>query len=436
MRISVLGIGYVGVVSAACLAAEGHFVSAVDIASQKIEALNNGRSPITEVGLDDLIRAGVQSGRLSATVDLEKVVQSADVSIICVGTPSLADGSLNLNDVVRVCQSLGQALQRQSTFHLIVLRSTVLPGSTREVVIPILERASGKSAGKDFGVAFYPEFMREGSAIADYKQPGIVVFGTEDDRSEMLLRHLAKPIVEGITVTNYESAEAIKYACNAWHATKITFANEIGNFCKCFDIDSHQVMDVLTMDTRLNISPAYLRPGFAYGGSCLPKDLRALQHVARSKGLSLPLLEALPLSNAAQIRRAFDIIQSVGNRRVGLLGLSFKSGTDDLRESPAVELARLLHQAGYDLEIFDPNVRLSSLTGSNLSYIQSRLPHLDQWLTSDFSRVVSFGETLVAATRDLDLSSLSSLRADQVLIDLVRLDSSICRAERYYGLCW
>lgn len=339
MRISVLGIGYVGTVSAACLASDGHVVTAVDINPAKVNALNDGRAPISESQLERLIQANVAAHRLTATTDIEKATALAELSLICVGTPSMADGALDLNDVVRVCEALGRGLQHQDCFHTVVLRSTVLPGSTAEVVIPILERVSRKRAGSDFGVAYYPEFMREGSAIADYRAPGMIVFGVEEDRSEIILRSLVEPLPKDIYVTNYAVAEAIKFASNAWHATKITFANEIGNFCNAVGTDSHRVMEILCADRRLNISPAYLRPGFAYGGSCLPKDIRALQHRARSKGLILPMVGALAVSNSAQIRRAFAMVQATGHRSVGLLGLSFKGGTDDLRESPAVELA-------------------------------------------------------------------------------------------------
>jgi GDP-mannose 6-dehydrogenase len=434
MRIAVLGIGYVGVVSAACLASDGHVVTAVDINPAKVDAVNEGRAPISENGLDALVRANFSAGRLNATTDIERAVGLAELSLICVGTPSMADGALDLTDVVRVCEGLGRVLRQQDCFHTVVLRSTVLPGSTAEVVIPVLERVSHKRAGQDFAVAFYPEFMREGSAITDYREPAAIVFGVEDDRSEITLRKLVEPLRGKIYVTNYAVAEAIKYASNAWHATKITFANEIGNFCSAVGADSYRVMEILCADHRLNISPAYLRPGFAYGGSCLPKDLRALQHRAQAHGLTLPMIASLAVSNSAQIRRAFEIVKTIGYRRVGLLGLSFKGGTDDLRESPAVQLAELLYQDGFELQIFEPNLDLATLTGSNLSYIQARLPHLDDCLTDDLAQTVTFGKTLVVATYDFCTRDLPALAQDQIMVDLVGRRATIPVGAEYQTL--
>ncbi|HZT87469.1 MAG TPA: UDP-glucose/GDP-mannose dehydrogenase family protein [Stellaceae bacterium] len=437
MKISVLGIGYVGTVSAACLAAQGHTVVAVDNNERKVAALNAGRSPIVEPGLPDLIRDGVAAGRLRATSDLAAAVAESQLSIVCVGTPSLPTGNLDLSDVVRVCESLARAIRDKDDPHYVVIRSTVLPGSTRDVIIPTLERFSGKKAADGFGVAFYPEFMRESSAVADYRRPGTIVFGVEDDATEMHLRELIEGIEGELFITDYGTAEAIKYANNAWHATKIVFANEIGNFCKSQDIDGRKVMQIMCADRRLNISPAYLRPGFAYGGSCLPKDLRALRYRAKSCDLALPLMEALPASNARQIARAVAMVEAAGHRRVGLVGLSFKGGTDDLRESPTVELVETLHGKGYELRIFDHNVTVARLIGSNLRFVEAHLPRLEQWLTTDLSELAAFAETLVVVNGDLGGATLPRLRDGQVLIDLIGLeDAKRPSGGIYQGLCW
>jgi GDP-mannose 6-dehydrogenase len=426
MRISVFGIGYVGAVSSACLAAEGHVVTAVDIAMSKVKALNDGRAPIVEAGLDRLVATTVEEHRLSATTDVAAAVAETDVSVICVGTPSTSNGNLDLSHVVRVCEEIGQALRAKWDHHTVIVRSTLLPGSMRRVVIPVLERNAGKRAGQGFGVAFYPEFLREGSAIRDYHEAATVVLGVEDDESEKVLRSLVERSARGaIVVADYGTAEAVKYASNAWHAAKIVFANEIGRFCNANDIDSQRVMEILCADKRLNVSPAYLRPGFAYGGSCLPKDLRALLYQAKQKDVSLPMLESLPMSNDLQIRRVFNMVQELGRRRIGLIGLSFKNGTDDMRESPAVELAELLFGKGYRLRIFDHNVSLSKLMGSNLSFIQARIPHLAELLTTDLSSVFSNGDTIIVATSEFGGSPLPRLREDQVLIDLVRLNDKL-----------
>jgi GDP-mannose 6-dehydrogenase len=436
MRISVFGIGYVGAVSAACLAADGHDVVAVDTNAHKVKMLNDGVAPIVEAGLAELVRDGVRSSRLRATTDVHDAVGGSDASLVCVGTPSRANGDLDLGQVSRVCESIGGALARKNAFHAVILRSTMLPGSMRGLVQPALEKGSSKQAERDFGLAIFPEFLREGSAIRDYREAGTVILGVSDAKTESMLREINKGVPGQIHVTDLETAEAVKYANNAWHAAKIVFANEMGAFCKAHGIDSHKVMEVVCADRRLNISTAYLRPGFAYGGSCLPKDLRAVGYRARQRDLSLPMLNALSDSNEALIESIAETVMQAGNRRIGMIGLSFKGGTDDLRESPAVTLAERLFGKGYDLKIFDANVNYSKLMGSNLAFIQQHIPHLSERLTDDLAGVVAHGETLIVTHSDLGGAAMPTLRSDQTVIDLVRLPGLANAGARYIGLHW
>jgi len=438
MQVSVFGIGYVGAVSAACLARDGHELVAVDSSRSKVDTINAGESPIVEKGLSALIRQAVQAGRLRATTDAAAAVAETSLSLVCVGTPSLPNGNLDLSQIRRVCEEIGHAISRKRDFHTVVIRSTMLPGSMSGEVVPILEATSGRKLGEGLGIAIYPEFLREGSAIRDYDEARTVVLGADDERSLAPLRDLIGKAAERAVILNTVTAEMVKYTNNAWHATKITFANEIGAVCKQLGIDSHLVMATLCADTRLNISPAYLRPGFAFGGSCLPKDLRALMYKARSLDLQCPMLGSLLPSNEEHVRRAFDMVQAVGNRRVGLIGLAFKNGTDDLRESPAVELAERLFGKGYDIRIFDRNVSYARLTGSNLAFIQTRIPHLACLLRDDLEDVVTHGDTLVLAHADLgEGRGLPALRTEQRLIDLVRMPGTQQTGHgQYNGLCW
>ena len=438
MRVSVFGIGYVGAVSAACLARDGHDLVAVDNSQAKVDIINAGESPVVEKGLAALVRQAVRAERLRATTDAAAAVAETSLSLVCVGTPSLPNGSLDLSQIRRVCGEIGRAIARKPGFHTVVIRSTMLPGSMSGVVVPTLEASSGRKLGKDIGIAIYPEFLREGSAIRDYDEAKTVVIGADDERSLAPLRNLIGKAAERAIALNTATAEMVKYTNNAWHATKITFANEIGAICKQLGIDSHQVMAALCADTRLNISSAYLRPGFAFGGSCLPKDLRALMYKAKNLDLQCPMLGSLLPSNEEQVRRAFDMVQAAGNRGVGLIGLAFKNGTDDLRESPAVELAERLFGKGYDIRIFDRNVSYARLMGANLAFIQSRIPHLACLLRDELQDVVEHGETLVLAHSDLGEGySLPALSAGRRVIDLVRMPGTqdVSRAH-YDGLCW
>lgn len=437
MHVSVFGIGYVGAVTAGCLTAQGHHVVAVDMNPSKVEMINRGLAPIVEPGLDQLIKDGVEARRLQATTDARMAIANSVLSIICVGTPSLPNGNLDLSHVAAVCEEIGRALKEKDKFHSIVLRSTMLPGSMRETVIPVLERVSGKRAGKDFGIAIYPEFLRESTAIKDYLNPAAIIIGVMDDETLARLREMNIALQAPELVVDLSAAEAIKYANNCWHAVKITFANEIGNICRQLGIDGHQVMNALCADTRLNISPAYLKPGMAFGGSCLPKDLRALRYRAKSVDVKTPLLDATSDSNALQIDRAFQMIAAGGKKRVGMLGLSFKSGTDDLRESPLVEVAERLYGKGYDLRIYDRNVRYAALTGSNLHYVRSHLPHLSALIVDDIGKVWDHAEIIVVGNADPEFKDAANrAKPEQQVVDFVRIEPTLRSAQNYQGLCW
>ncbi|MBB4039003.1 GDP-mannose 6-dehydrogenase [Microvirga flocculans] len=436
MQISVFGIGYVGAVSAACLANDGHNVIAVDTNLQKVGSLNEGISPIVEPGLDELIKSGIRHKRLVATSDVREAIHGTDLSFVCVGTPSRANGSLDTSYVSAAIEQIGAAIREKNAFHSVVMRSTILPGTMESIVLPALERVSGRQAGVGFGVAYYPEFLRESTAIADYYDPGAIIFGRHDQATIDSLLDLHKIFKAEPRIVSIRTAEAVKYTNNAWHALKISFANEIGNICKDAGIDGHAVMDVLCADTRLNISKAYLKPGFAFGGSCLPKDLRALRFAARKLDVPTPLLDATMLANEEQLRRAYAMVAATGKRRIGIVGLSFKPGTDDLRESPLVELAERLYGRGYDIRIYDPNIQVSKLTGANLQFVRAHLPHLASLLTDDINDVVDHAEALVLGNRDEAGRIVDIVDDERPLIDLVRIDQTRCSGDFYQGICW
>jgi GDP-mannose 6-dehydrogenase len=438
MRVSIFGIGYVGAVSAACLAKDGNQVIAVDPNEGKVAALNAGQSPIVEPGLDEIIQEQVANGRLRAVADPRLAILETDLTFVCVGTPSRFNGSLDTGYVLRAAEEIGHALREKDDFHTIFVRSTILPGTTEEIVIPALERTSGKTAGRDFAVCYYPEFLRESTAIKDLYDPGVMVFGIMpgDERSVRMLEELTLPVVAEPTVVAIREAEAIKYANNSWHALKISFSNEIGNICSALQIDSHVVMRILCADKRLNISPAYMKPGYAFGGSCLPKDLRALRSRARELDVPTPVLDATMAANENQIRRAYDMVANLGVKRVGLVGLSFKSDTDDLRESPLVELAERLHGKGYDLRIYDSNVRYSALTGANLHYVRSHIPHLSALLQETIEDVVDHAEMLVIGSGDAAAKQAMALARGKPVVDLVRLPRETEDSGLYHGICW
>jgi GDP-mannose 6-dehydrogenase len=422
MRVSIFGLGYVGCVSAACLAADGHDVLGVDINEGKVALLNDGHSPIVEPGLQTLIAEQHKLGRLRATAQSDNAVMATDLSFVCIQTPSAANGSLDLRFVLRVSEEIGAALRRKATPHVVVFRSTMLPGTMEELVLPVLAKASGKQPGVDFGVAYHPEFLREGSAIADYRKPARTVVGATDARSSEMVAMLYQGIDAPVVHCGLRMAELVKYGDNAFHALKVAFANEMGAICKSAQVDSHELMKIFCQDTKLNLSPVYLKPGYAFGGSCLPKDLRALTYLARSHDLQVPVLEGILTSNAAHKQRALNMVTALGKKRVGVLGLSFKDGTDDLRESPTVELVEQLIGKGYSVCIFDPHVAVTRLTGANKAYIDRELPHIASLLVEDSATLVERSEVIVATKAAPHYAqALSLVRSDQHIVDLVRL---------------
>jgi GDP-mannose 6-dehydrogenase len=437
VKISVLGLGYVGTVVAGCLARAGHEVIGIDTEPRKVELVNAGKSPIIETEIDQVIAPQVEAGRLSASTEVTVAVQQSDLILVCVGTPSRSNGDIELRHVRGVCEQIGAALRAHPGAPVVAVRSTLLPGTMRELVIPTLEASSGRQAGTDFGVCVNPEFLREGTAVHDYLNPPKTVIGELTRASGNLLASLYAGIPGPLIRTDIETAEMVKYADNAWHALKVGFANEIGNLCKALQVDSHRVMEIFCQDTKLNLSSYYLRPGFAFGGACLPKDLRALLHKAKSLDVSLPILGAVLPSNELQIERAVQTVINHGNRKVGILGFSFKAGSDDLRNSPVVELTERLLGKGFELRIYDSNVRLASIHGANRDYILHRIPHISGLMVSSIDEVLEHADTIVignAAPEFCDIPRRLGLR--QTLIDLVRISESRSAAGVYEGICW
>lgn len=441
MRVSVLGLGYVGCVSAACLASLGHEVVGVDVNPVKVDLVNDGKAPVVEERIGEMIAEVVASGALRATVDVREAVLGSEVSLVCVGTPSEANGSLCTTYLERVAEQIGAAAAEKAERgerHTVVFRSTMLPGTCLDLLVPILEKHLGGTAGVDIGVAVNPEFLREGTSVRDFFDPPKTVIGELDAASGDVVASLYEGLPGEVFRVPVPVAEAIKYADNAFHGLKIGFANELGAVCRALGVDSHQVIDVFLADRKLNISPAYLRPGFAFGGSCLPKDLRSLVHAARRADVSVPILSHVLASNADHLQRAVELIERTGKRRVGLFGLSFKPGTDDLRESPLVELAERLFGKGYELRIYDPNVSLSRLLGANREYIETRLPHLAQLLAESVEEVLDHAEVCVVGTREPAVLSALPHGDSPLIVDLVRLpDADTRRTEPgYTGLAW
>lgn len=437
-RISVFGLGYVGVVLAACLADNGHDVVGLDVNPLKVKIVNEGRSPILEEGINELVNKVVGSGRLRAGCDLGEAVQTTDLSFICVGTPSNQNGSINLSYIRRVCEEIGAALKTKQAYHVIVTRSTMLPGSTEELVIPTLEKASGKKAGLDFGVCFNPEFLREGSSIRDFYHPPFTIIGGTDDRAVRAASDLYAMLDAPRFEVPIKVAEMTKYANNTFHALKVTFANEIGNICKAQGIDSQKVMEIFCQDKKLNLSPYYLKPGFAFGGSCLPKDVRALLYHARRMDLEVPVLEAILPSNDRQIEIAYQMIERTGCRHIGVLGFSFKAGTDDLRESPVVELIEHLIGRGYFVAVYDRYVSLSNLHGANRAYIEAEIPHIANLMTDSLDEVIGRSDIIVLGNKSDEFrDALKKLGKGQRVIDLVRISDDLVSADpQYEGICW
>jgi GDP-mannose 6-dehydrogenase len=421
MKISVFGLGYVGTVCAGCLAADGHTVIGVDVNPGKVDAFNAGVAPVVEPEVGKLIDEGRRAERLSATTDPAQAVLASEMSLVCVGTPSRANGSLDLSYLTKVCEEIGTALRRKTAHHLVVLRSTMLPGTSEDLLVPILEKHSGKTVGRDFSVCYNPEFLREGSSVEDFYHPPKIVVGERDAASGGPLVALYEGIQAPLIRTSIRTAEMLKYADNAFHALKVTFANEIGNLCQRLGVDSHEVMSIFCRDTKLNLSPAYLKPGFAFGGSCLPKDLRALAYQAKSMDLEIPLLNAILHSNAAQVKLGVQTILALGKRRIGFLGMAFKPNTDDLRESPLVEVIESLLGKGCAIRIYDRHVSLSRLVGANKRFIDEHIPHLSALLVPNVADVLEECDVVVVGYGSPEFTTaLQHVRPDQIVVDLAR----------------
>lgn len=433
MKISVFGLGYVGSVTAACLADIGHDVIGVDVNELKVASINDGHGPIIEEQINGIIGSVVKLGRLRATTSTQPAIADSDVSLICVGTPSNGNGSLNLRYIEACCEQIGDGLRHKSEFHTIAIRSTVLPGSTRNLVVPILERTSQKKAGVAFGICSNPEFLREATAVKDFMNPPFTLVGSADERAATMVGEIYRKLNAPLIQTSLEVAEIVKYASNAFHAVKVCFANEIGGICKALGIDSHEAMDVFLHDLNLNLSSKYLKPGFAFGGSCLPKDVRAITYLAKSKDVATPLLNAILPSNEQQLKTAMDVVTSLGKRRVGVYGLAFKSGTDDLRESPMVRLVEYLLGKGYELRIFDRNVSLSNIFGANREFIEREIPHIERLMTTSLEELVGFSDVIVVGHRPVEEELLKF--QGKAVVDFVHI-SPQPRCESYFGLSW
>jgi GDP-mannose 6-dehydrogenase len=440
MRVSIFGLGYVGTVCAACLARFGHEVLGVDVNADKNAQIAAGRSPIVEPGVEELIRDAVEAGRLSATSDVEQAISWAELSLVCVGTPSRPNGSLDTSHVEDVARSIGKALGEREGRHTVVVRSTLLPGTTLGPVRSALEEESGKRCGEEIGLAYNPEFLREGSAVADFADPPYTLVGGIDERSAQDAAGLYATVDAPLHLISIPEAEMAKYAANAFHAAKIVFANEIANFSHAAGVDGRRVMDLLVQDSRLNISPAYLRPGFAFGGSCLPKDVRALLHSAKQRDVDLPLLESVHESNDLQLRRGIELVLGRPGRSVGVLGLSFKAGTDDLRESPVVRLVEALIGKGYRVAIYDGNVNLARVLGANREYIEAVVPHLADLMVDDANELLEQAETIVVGNAAPEFVELVAGTTAASVVDLVGLSLTDAQrealGERYLGIAW
>jgi len=437
MKLSIFGLGYVGCVSAACFADRGHEVTGVDVNPLKVQIINDGKSPIVEPGIAELIARAVEKKTLRATTDASEAVAATDVSLVCIGTPGNHNGSLDLSYIKRACQQIGEALAQKTRYHIVAMRSTMLPGTIEQTVIPTLEIFSGKLAGRDFGVAVNPEFLREGSSIYDFTHPPFTLIGADDEETSLPLQRLYAGTEAAMITVGVKEAEMVKYACNSFHALKVAFANEIGNVSKALGVDSHVVMDVFCKDTKLNLSPYYLKPGFAFGGSCLPKDIRAITYKAKELDVDVPLLNSILLSNRQQIERAIDTVLRTGYKNVGVLGLSFKPGTDDLRESPMVTLIETLIGKGLKLTIYDRDVELARLFGANKQYIEREIPHISSLMNADLNSVIEGSEVVIIGKKEDEFRVLADkLNNGRVIVDLVRLFEVADARKQYKGICW
>lgn len=447
MNISIFGLGYVGCVGAACLAKLGHSVIGVDVNENKVRLINEGKPTIIEEGIAELCAEAHKKGLMRATTDVKEAVHNTDVSFIVVGTPSSKEGHLNLNYIYAVAKQIGDALVHKSPItngksqiggalrHIVAIRSTVLPG-TNEKVGKMIEEASGLVRGKDFTVVSNPEFLREGTSVEDYFNPPLTLVGTDMPEAEAVFREIYKGIDAEFIATDIRVAEMMKYVNNTYHALKIVFGNEVGNICKELNIDSHKVMEIFCKDKQLNISPYYFKPGFAYGGSCLPKDMKALKTLAHDHYVEVPVIESIGESNELQKRRAVQLIMTQGKRKVGILGLSFKAGTDDLRCSPIVDVVESLLGKGFEIRIYDKNVKVSELTGTNKDFIMAKIPHLQHFVSDDLARVCEESDVLVVTNKEREFAELLGRYPGKIVVDLVRQWKDVDYAGRYEGLSW
>ena len=433
MIISIFGLGYVGCVGMGCMAQSGHTVIGVDVAPEKVERINSGKATIVEKDIDELIANAHVLKLIRATHDYKEAVLHSDISFLCVGTPSTDKGHLNLDYIYQTAKEIGEALEAKSTFHVVVIRSTVLPG-TNDKLSAIIEQFSGKVRDIDFAVVSNPEFLREGTAVADYMNPPLTVLGSSCSKAIHIMQELYKNTNSPIEVVAVEVAELIKYVNNSYHALKVVFANEVGSVCKQLGVDSHEVMRIFCMDKQLNISPYYFKPGFAYGGSCLPKDLKALNTLAHDLYMETPVLNAIDDSNVKHLNRVIQMIEHTQKRKIGVLGLSFKAGTDDMRNSPIVSIIENLSGKGCEVKIYDKNVALSRLIGKNKSVITEKLPHLNSMLQDSLQSVLAWAEVLVVANKEEEFKTLV-LNDNQIVIDLVRIPE-LEKQKNYKGLCW
>lgn len=435
MKISIFGMGYVGCVGAACCAKLGHHVTGVDISPHKVELINQGRPTIIEKDIEELVKCAQASGRLEATCDASYAVENSEISFIAVGTPSSKEGHLNLTYIYKVAQQIGKALKNKNGFHIVAIRSTVLPG-TNEKIGRMIEEASGKKRNRDFAVVSNPEFLREGTAVRDYLNPPLTLVGADNETAVEKMRALYQDIPGEFIATDIRVAEMMKYINNTYHALKIVFGNEVGNICKALDVDSHKVMEIFCKDRQLNISPYYFKPGFAYGGSCLPKDSRALRTLARDYYVDVPVINAIEESNEIQKKNAVNIIMEKGRRKIGILGLSFKAGTDDLRCSPIVDVVEVLLGKGFELRIYDKNVKLSEITGTNKDFIMAKIPHLQHFVYDDLDKVVTESDVLVVTNREAEFAGLLEKYPGKIIVDLVRAWEKVDYAGNYEGISW
>jgi GDP-mannose 6-dehydrogenase len=438
LNIAIFGMGYVGCVSGACFAALGHSVIGVEPNSTKVDMINSGQSPIVETDLPELIREAVTHGKYRATSDWHAAIASSDLAMVCVGTPSRRNGSIDTGYVRRVCEQIGQALRTKAEFFTIVIRSTVVPGTVEDVLIPLLEKESGKKAGEDFGVCMNPEFLRESTSVHDFFEPPKTVIGELNPKSGEILASVYNELPGGKIRTAIRVAEMVKYVDNAFHALKVTFANEVGALAKELHVDSHEVMDIFCRDTKLNLSPYYLKPGFAFGGSCLPKDLRALTHEAHVLDLDVPMLKSILESNKLQILKVIRTLAEYRGKRLGFLGLSFKGGTDDLRESPIVEVIEALIGKGFEVKIYDKHVSLAKLMGANKEYIEKEIPHLSRLMATSIQDVMEFAEVVVVSNKGAEFQPVvKQFGAQKTIVDLVRIvDPTAVDGWDYHGIAW